>query len=111
MIEGIKSISLADLTTDEIGLILMMAMDGGDWHTPSISDIRIHTQTDRCVYGYGNISLHSNYHDIEHWFNINSTSIKIWKEEYVKGKANKNIFRPIYNIPDLAKILSQLNTK
>jgi len=100
--------SLGELSLDEIRLILNEALDSGDWHTPSTSDIKIKTQHNQAVYGYCNLSLHSNYHDIEYWFNINLTSVNIWKEEYVRGKANKSLYRPIYNIVSLAEILKKL---
>lgn len=107
----IVATTLAELTLEEIDYILETAMDTDDWHTPTVSDITIHTQHEISVYGYCNVSLHSNYRNVEHWFNINSDSIKIWKEEYVRGRANINHFRPIYNIHKLSKILEKIAYK
>lgn len=104
----ITATSLSELSIDEIDYILEIAMDTGDWHTPTVSDIKILTQTNRCVYGYCNLSLHNNYHNIEYWFNINSSSINIWKEEYIRNKANVNHNRRIYNIQKLAEILTRV---
>lgn len=104
--EKILAQTLDALTMEEIDYILELAMDTDDWHTPTISDVKIHTQTDRAVYGYCNISKHNDYSNIEHWFNINHNTVHIWKEEYVRNKANKNTHRPIYNIKKLADILS-----
>jgi hypothetical protein len=107
----IAATSLAELTLEEIDYILELAMDTDDWHTPVVSDIKIHTQHDKAVYGYCNLSLHNTFHNAEHWFNINSTSIKIWKERYVRGRANKSHYRPIYNIQELAIILNKVAYK
>lgn len=100
-----------DLTTEEISGILNTALDDGEWHTPSVSDISIKQQSTRVVYGYCNISQHNQYHDIEYWFNINASTVQIWREEYRRGKINLSLYRPIYNLKKLADRLSELEFK
>jgi hypothetical protein len=90
---------------EDIRDLLNCAMDDGEWHTPSASDINIHTNNGFSIYGRCNISKHSTYHDIEHWFNINAYSVKIWKVEYIRNRANAHHYRPIYNIQQLANKL------
>jgi hypothetical protein len=97
--------TFADLTKEEIISILNTAMDDGEWHTPHTSDISIHTQSSVAVYGYFNCSKHNTYHDQERWFNINGNSVHIWIKEYDRGRADKSLYRPIYNFRQLANIL------
>lgn len=96
------------LTVEEVAYILMLTMDSGEWHTPGVSDIHIHTQTRSVIHGFFSCSKHNTFHDQERWFNINSNTVQIWTEEYVRGKANINHYRPIYNLSKLAKILDEL---
>lgn len=98
----------ADLTEEEISGILNTALDDDEWHTPSAHDIKIHTQSRVAVYGYCNLSRHNQYHDLEHWFNINADTVQIWREEYVRNKANKSLYRKIHNIVKLAEVLKPL---
>lgn len=100
-----KTVEFEKWTIEDVLDILNCAMDDGEWHTPSASDIYIHTNNGYAIYGRCNISKHSSYHDIEHWFNINANSVMIWKEEYVRGKANANHHRPIYNLQQLVEKL------
>lgn len=94
-------------TTEDIVDLLNTAMDDGEWHTPSATDIYIHTNNGYAIYGRCNISKHNSYHNIEHWFNINYYSVKIWVEEYVRNRANKTLFRPIYNLQKLVDKLKK----
>lgn len=96
-----QTVDFAKWTIDDIMDILNTALDDGEWHTPCASDIYIHTNNGFAIYGRCNISKHSNYHDIEHWFNINGDSVNIWKEEYVRNRANACHHRPIYNLQQL----------
>lgn len=100
-----KKVEFEKWTLDDIQDILNTALDDGEWHTPSVSDINIHTNNGFAIYGWCNISKHNTYHDVEHWFNINWYSVKIWKEEYVRGRANACHFRPIYNLQKLVEKL------
>lgn len=97
-----------DLSENEISGILNTALDDDEWHTPSVSDIKIHTQSRVVVYGYCNLSRHNQYHYIEHWFNINGDTVQIWNEEYVRNRANKHNYRVIHNIVKLAEVISVL---
>jgi hypothetical protein len=100
--------NFSELSLENIIEILNIAMDSGDWHTPSAYDVKLHElSNNKAAYGWCNISKHNTFNDKEVWFNINANTIKIWEEEYVKGKANKSLFRPIYNIERLAEILSE----
>lgn len=103
-----KGRGFQDLSIEEITGILNTALDDGEWHTPGVSDINIKQQTTHCVYGWCNISKHNTYHDTEVWFSINKDTIQIWVEEYVKGKANKSLYRVIHNIYQLGFILDLL---
>lgn len=104
--------SFSDLSKEEIASILNLAMDSGDWHTPSATDIQLSDLANpQAVYGWCNISLHSNYHDKEVWFNINANSVKIWEKKYIKGKIDKSEYRPIYNIEKLAEVLNPFKPK
>jgi hypothetical protein len=99
------------LTKDEIVEILNIAMDSGDWHTPSAYDVNLHElSNNKAAYGWCNISKHNTFNDKEVWFNINANTVKIWEEEYVKGKANKSLFRPIYNLEKLSNRLNQITS-
>lgn len=101
-----------DLTKDEIADILNTAMDDKEWHTPYATDINIKVQDAGVVYGWCNISKHSTFHDIEHWFNINSNNVAIWKKEYGGiGRIEKSLHRPVYNFKELGNILSELEFK
>lgn len=96
------------LTPEEIAGILNTAMDDGEWHTPSATDVKMHHLSNaRAAYGWCNISKHNTYHDKEVWFNINANTVKIWEKEYIKGKIDKSHYRPIYNILRLADILKE----
>lgn len=100
--------TFSELTIEEIAQILNTAMDNGDWHTPSANDVKLHELSNpRAAYGWCNISKHNTYHDKEVWFNINSNTVQIWEEQYVKGKANILLYRPIYNVKKLGEILSE----
>ncbi len=103
-----KGRSFNDLTPEEISGILNTAMDDGEWHTPSTSEISIKEQTSHCIYGWCNISKHNTYHDKEVWYNINQDTVSIWEKEYVKGKVDKSHFRRIHNIFQLGFILDLL---
>lgn len=94
-------------TEEDVLDLLNTAMDDGEWHTPHASDLYIHTSNGHAIYGRINISKHSSYHDVEHWFNINWYSVKIWREEYVRNRANATHHRPIYNIQKLAERLTK----
>ena len=100
--------SFLDLTPEEIAGILNTAMDDGEWHTPSATDINIKVQHGQAVYGWCNISKHNTYHDKEVWYNINGNSVAIWEKEYVKGRADKCLYRKIYNFKKLGEILEAL---
>ena len=97
-----------DLSIEEISGILNTALNDDEWHTPSVSDISIKQQTQFCVYGWCNISKHNTYHDKEVWFNINGDCVHIWVEEYVKGRANRNLQLQIHNFYTLGNILEIL---
>lgn len=100
-----KKVDFEKWTIENIADLLNCALDDGEWHTPSVSDIKIHTNNGVVIYGYCNISKHNTYHDVEHWFNINWYSVKIWKEEYVRNRANACLFKPIYNLQQLVEKL------
>lgn len=101
-----------DLTTEEVSGILNTAMDDGEWHTPSAYDIHLHELSNsKAAYGWCNISKHNTYHDKEVWFNINANTVKIWEKQYVKGKIDRALYRPIFNIAQLSSILSKLSEK
>jgi hypothetical protein len=102
-----KKVEFEKWTTDDILDLLNCAMDDGEWHTPSASDIYIHTNNGFAIYGRCNISKHNTYHDAEYWFNINWYSVSIWKEEYAKGRANINHHRAIYNLQQLVEKLKK----
>jgi len=96
-----------EMTINEIAEILNIAMDDGEYHTPYASDINLHELSNsKAAYGWCNISKHNTYHDKEVWFNINSNTVKIWENKYVKGKADLNLYRPIYNIKKLSNLLN-----
>lgn len=103
--------TFVDLTPEEITGILNTAMDNGDWHTPSAHDINIKSQTEFAVYGWFNCSKHNTYHDQERWFNINANNVQIWVKEYVRGKADKSLYKPIYNFKKLGDFLAGLEFK
>lgn len=103
--------TFADLTTEEISGILHTALDDGEWHTPWISDINIKSQNTSAIYGWCNISKHNQYHDIEHWFNINANTVQIWKRQYRKGLSDLSLHRAIYNLKQLSERLSELEFK
>lgn len=94
-------------TEEDVLDLLNTAMDDGEWHTPLASDLYIHTSNGHAIYGRINISKHSTYHDVEHWFNINCDSVNIWREEYVRNKAKAKHYRPIYNIQKLGEKLNK----
>ena len=96
-----------ELTKEEIASILNTAMDDGEWHTPSATDISLHELSNsRACYGWCNISKHNTYHDKEVWFNINANTVKIWEKQYGgKGRIDVSLFRPIYNLKKLSEIL------
>lgn len=99
--------SFLDLSKEQIAGILNTAMDTGDWHTPSASDVNLHELSNaKAAYGWCNISKHNTYHDKEVWFNINSNTVQIWEKEYQKGKIDKSVYRPIYNLKKLSEVLS-----
>jgi hypothetical protein len=100
-----KVVEFEKWINEDIADLLNTAMDDGEWHTPHASDIYIHTNNGYAIYGRCNISKHSSYHNVEHWFNINWYSVQIWKEEYVRGKANTSHHRPIYNLQKLVEKL------
>jgi hypothetical protein len=100
-----QTVDFTKWTIDDIADLLNCALDDGEWHTPSVTGIMIHTNNGVAIYGYCNISKHNTYHYIEHWFNINDYSVKIWREEYVRGKANVNYYKPIYNLQKLVEKL------
>ncbi len=97
-----------DLTKEEIAGILNTALDDGEWHTPSASDINIHTQHGRAIYGWCNISKHNTYHDKEVWFNINSNCVQIWQKEYRKGMIDLSKHMAIHNFKKLGDILESM---
>lgn len=49
------------LSKEEISGILITAMDDGEYHTPSVYDVHIHTQHNSAIYGWCNISKHNTY--------------------------------------------------
>lgn len=100
--------NFSNLSTEKIAEILQIAMDDGEWHSPSVSDINIHTQHQQAIYGWCNISKHNTYHDKEVWFNINANTVQIWEAEYRKGKSNLKRYRAIYNLKRLSEIISEL---
>jgi len=100
-----KVVAFESWTIDDISDLLNTALDDGEWHTPHASDIYIHTNNGVAIYGRCNLSKHNTYHDVEHWFNINSYSVKIWKEEYVRYRANACHHLPIYNLQKLVEKL------
>jgi hypothetical protein len=103
--------NFSDLSKERIAGILNTAMDDGEWHTPSATDINIHTQHSRCIYGWCNISKHNTYHDKEVWFNINGNTVQIWEKEYRKGKIDLCHYRPIHNLKKLGEVLHDLDFK
>lgn len=100
-----------NISKERIAGILNTAMDDGEWHTPSVSDINIRSQTISAIYGWCNISKHNTYNDKEVWFNINKNNVKIWVKEYERGKIDRSLFRPIYNFKQLGAILETLSTE
>jgi len=100
-----KTVDFDKWTIEDVQDLLNTALDDHEWHTPHATDIYIHTNTGFAIYGRCNISKHNTFHDAEHWFNINAYSVKIWKVEYVRGKANMNHYRAIYNLQRLVEKL------
>lgn len=101
--------TFANLSSSEIIGILNTAMDNDDWHTPSANDLSIIEQTERCIYGYFNCSLHNQYHDQERYFNINSDTIQIWIRKYDRGRADICLYKIIHNIIKLGAIIDILS--
>jgi hypothetical protein len=100
--------NFSTLTKEQIAGILNTAMDDGEWHTPSATDININTQHTQAIYGWCNISKHNTYHDKEVWFNINGNCVQIWEKQYRKGLSDLSLYRPIYNFANLVKRLEEL---
>jgi hypothetical protein len=103
--------NFSDLTKKRIAGILNTAMDDGEWHTPSATDVNIQTQNTSVIYGWCNISKHNTYHDKEVWFNINANTVQIWEVEYRKGLSNLSRYMAIYNLKILSEALSELEFK
>ena len=104
---AIKTVEFERWTIEDITDILNCAIDDGEWHTPSVSDINIKQNNGYSIYGWCNLSKHNTYHDVEHWFNINGYSISIWREEYVRNRANSCYHKPIYNLQKLVEKLKK----
>lgn len=100
-----KKVEFEKWTIEDITDLLNTALDNGDWHTPSVTDINIKQNNGVSIYGWCNVSKHNTYHDLEHWFNINWYSVKIWREEYVRNRANACHHLPIYNLQRLVEKL------
>jgi hypothetical protein len=101
----LKKVAFELWTVENVSDLLNTALDDGEWHTPSVTDINIKQNNGYCIYGWCNISRHNSYHDVEHWFNINSYSVQIWKEEYIRNRANVHHHRPIYNLQAIVEKL------
>lgn len=97
------------MTVDQVAEIINIAMDNGNWHTPSTSSksIVINPLSSKVVrYGTCKISLHSNYHDEDYWFNINANSVHIWQDATLPGRS-KTISNNIYNLRKLIELIDK----
>jgi hypothetical protein len=107
-IEQYKGKRFDTINEEDIRRILEISLDDDEWHTPGVSDIKIHTQNHVAVYGYCNLSRHNRYTDLEHWFNINSDTVQVWREVYERGRANQHLHHVTHNVIKLAEILTEL---
>lgn len=93
--------TFATVTPDEIAGLLNTALDHGEFHSPSCSDIVIKEQNDVVIYGTFKESLHNRYHDRLGFFNINAGAVHIWEKDGTGTWKSCN-YRKIYNLPQLA---------
>lgn len=103
----------ADLTEEKIRDILSDAIDGGDWHSPSVSNLQILEQNNSVVYGKFTSSLHNTFRDEERGFQINSDSVEVWHlamEVNARGElVEKRRYHPIHNIVRLGKVIGEIS--
>ena len=103
----------ADLTEDKIRGILSDAIDGGDWHSPSVSNLEILEQNNSVVYGKFSSSLHNTYRNEERGFEINGDSISIWHlamEVNARGElVEKRRYHTIHNIVRFCKVIGEIS--
>ena len=103
----------ADLTEDKIRGILSDAIDGGDWHSPSVSNLQILEQNNSVVYGKFTSSLHNTFRNEERGFQINDDSVEVWTPEMVVNSRGllmeKRRYHPIHNIVRLGKVIGEIS--
>lgn len=102
---------LSKVSQEVISTILMDAIDSGNWHTPSVSNLELEEQSNACIRGKFITSLHNTYQDLPREFEITKDSVKIWEHRQqvgARGLKDKRDYRAIYNIIRIAKELEKI---
>ena len=101
--------TFSDLSNEELLKILNIALDNGNWHTTTASDIQLSELSSNVVaYGTCKISLHNTFRDKEVWFNINENTVQIWESRPRGRMYPESIHMAIYNLNDIVSTIENL---
>ena len=101
--------TFSDLSDKELLKIINIALDNGNWHTTTASDIQLHELSNNmAAYGTCKISLHNAFRDKEVWFSINENTVQIWENRPRKNMVDECLYRAIYNLNDIVSTIKSL---
>jgi len=101
--------TFSDLSNEELLKILNIALNNGDWHTTTASDIQLHDLSNNMVaYGTCKISKHNTFRDKEVWFTINEKTVHIWENRPRQNMIYESLYRAIYNLKDIVSTIKSL---
>lgn len=101
--------TFSDLSNEELLKILNVALDTGDWHTTTASDIQLDDLSNNmAAYGTCKISKHNTFSDQEVWFTINENTVHIWENRPRPNKADECLYMAIYNLENIISTIKSL---
>ena len=93
-----------EMPIETVREILVAARNSGDWHVPTVEEITIKHRNPKSVSGTLISSLHSQYHDKEFKFNINSNNVQISEPDDKFPLAQR--YRVIYNFKKIVELVA-----
>jgi len=101
--------TFSDLSNEELLKILNIALNNGDWHTTTASDIQLHDLSNNmAAYGTCKISKHNTFRDKEVWFTINENTVHIWENRPRQNMIDESLYRAIYNLDRIVSTIKSL---
>lgn len=102
---------LSRLTEEEIGHILILAMDDDEWHTPRVEELKITEQCPARIVGNFIRSKHNSYSNILTYFSITSETIKLWEKRMrvMGGGGSLKSDREYLDVENTFKIANTIN--